>query len=180
MRRFLDLVIRNCLKGVHNRGQRREQDMSNPNSIQSQTEKLMSRAFALVNTCPVGKVTTYSWLARALGYPRGARMLGWFMNEATQDTPAQRVLNSKGELSGSWAFGAPDRMRQLLEAEGVSFLEDARVDLKKYGWNPDTQLTETEREQIFAEADLHPVSASRRLLYQMEHDVASPLRVGAP
>src|SRR4051794_15268771 len=66
---------------------------------------LSTRVFALVQACPVGRVTTYGWIAKAVGYPRGARMIGWIMHETPPGVPAQRVINSKGELSGSWAFG---------------------------------------------------------------------------
>src|SRR5215467_11439933 len=101
-----------------------------------QVGTLMARVFALVRACPAGRVTTYGWLAKAVGYPRGARMVGWIMNRSARGVPAQRVINSKGELSGSWAFGSPDLMRQLLENEGIVFSEDGRVDLKRYGWEP--------------------------------------------
>lgn len=74
-------------------------------------------------------MTTYGWPGKALGYPRGARMIGWIMNESPEGVPAQRVINSKGELSGSRAFGQRGRMRNLLEAEGIIFSEDERVDL---------------------------------------------------
>src|SRR6266446_1194168 len=113
-------------------------DETSPTNEQAST--LMARVFALVRACPVGRVTTYGWIGKALGYPRGARMIGWFMNETPEGVPAQRVINSKGELSGSWAFGSPDRMRQLLEAEGIIFSADGRVDLKRYGWDPSRDL----------------------------------------
>src|SRR5260221_11064102 len=107
--------------------------MSNETSPSSeQVSELAARVFALVRACPVGRVTTYGWLAKAVGFPRGARMVGWIMNETPEGVPAQRVINSKGELSGSWAFGQKGRMRQLLEAEGIAF-SDERVDLKPYG-----------------------------------------------
>src|SRR5579859_2932328 len=116
--------------------------------VQAETSTLMARVFALVRACPVGRVTTYSWIGKALGYPRGARMIGWIMNETPEGVPAQRVINSKGELSGSWAFGQRGRMRQLLEAEGITFSADERVDLKRYGWDPSRDLNEDELEQI--------------------------------
>ena len=34
---------------------------------------------------------------------------------------AHRVVNRFGELSGGWAWGHPEAMRALLEAEGVRF-----------------------------------------------------------
>src|SRR5712691_2740925 len=115
---------------------------------QKQTSALMAQVFALVQACPAGRVTTYSWIGKAVGYPRGARMIGWIMNETPQGVPAQRVINSKGELSGSWAFGQKGRMRQLLETEGVAFTEDGKVDIKRYGWDPSRDLSEVELKTI--------------------------------
>src|SRR6266699_7081439 len=117
-----------------------------------QAATLSARVFALVRACPVGRVTTYGWLAKAVGYPRGARMVGWFMNESPEGVPAQRVINSKGELSGSWAFGSPDLMRQLLENEGILFSEAGRVDLKRFGWDPSRDLSEGELKLILDDA----------------------------
>jgi methylated-DNA-protein-cysteine methyltransferase related protein len=154
--------------------------VSDPTLIRQQANILLARTFALVRACPAGHVTTYSWLAKALGYPRGARMLGWIMNEAIEGVPAQRVLNSQGELSGSWAFGSPNHMHELLEEDGIAFLEDGRVDLKRYGWDPNIVLTPEEREQLFADADQQPVHASPRLVNLLMYDKASPLRAAQP
>ncbi len=46
-----------------------------------QIAMLSARVFALVRACPAGRVTTYGALAKTVGYPRGARMVGWIMNE---------------------------------------------------------------------------------------------------
>src|SRR5438128_731166 len=121
--------------------------------IQDQVSTLKAHVFALVRACPAGRVTTYGWLAKAVGYPRGARMVGWIMNESAEGVPAQRVINSKGELSGSWAFGSPGRMRQLLEAEGIVFSAEGRVDLKRFGWDPSRDLSEEELRGILENAD---------------------------
>jgi methylated-DNA-protein-cysteine methyltransferase-like protein len=135
---------------------------------------LKAQVFALVRACPAGKVTTYGWIGKALGYPRGARMIGWIMNESAEGVPAQRVINSKGELSGSWAFGQRGRMRNLLEAEGVTFSENERVDLKRYGWDPSRDLSEEELQRILADAT--SVAPSPRLLNLLQNDAASPFR----
>ncbi len=147
--------------------------------IHEEANQLVTRAFALVRACPSGRVTTYSWLARALGYPRGARMLGWIMNDAPEGVPAQRVINSKGELTGSWAFGQPGVMRQLLENEGISFLESGRVDLKRYGWDPNHDLSADELQGLFTASSTHPVIASEGLLRLLRTDVASPFRTSS-
>ena len=144
--------------------------------ISEQAATLKARVFALVRACPAGRVTTYGWIGKALGYPRGARMIGWIMNESPEGVPAQRVINSKGELSGSWAFGQRGRMRQLLEAEGVIFSDNERVDLKRYGWDPSRDLSEEERQQILEGAANQSIAPSERLLFLLQNDRASPLR----
>ncbi len=150
--------------------------MSNePSPISEQATIIAAHVYALVRACPAGRVTTYGWLAKAVGYPRGARMVGWVMNEASQGVPAQRVINSKGELSGNWAFNNPGGMRMLLEEEGVVFSDDGRVDLKRYGWDPSRDLGPAELQYILGTAD-NNIPVSKRLVDLMRTDVASPLR----
>lgn len=146
-----------------------------PSPIADQATMLAARVYALVRACPAGRVTTYGWLAKAVGYPRGARMVGWIMNEAAQGVPAQRVINSKGELSGNWAFNNPGGMRQLLEDEGIVFSDGGRIDLKRYGWDPTRDLSAEELRHILESAD-NNVPVSKRLVDLMRNDVASPLR----
>ena len=103
-------------------------------------------------------------------------MIGWIMNETPEGVPAQRVINSKGELSGSWAFGQRGRMRQLLEAEGIVFSEDERVDLKRYGWDPSRDLSEDDLKRILDSVANTHVDVSVRLLHLLQTDPASPFR----
>ncbi len=103
-------------------------------------------------------------------------MIGWIMNETPEGVPAQRVINSKGELSGSWAFGQRGKMRQLLEAEGITFSDDERVDLKHYGWDPSRDLSAEELKHIVDQAANPSAHASPHLLSLLRNDVASPLR----
>ncbi len=143
--------------------------------------QVAARVYALVRACPPGRVTTYGNLAVAIGYPRGARMVGWIMNAVPKgsDVPAERVLNSKGELTGSWAFGQKGRMRQLLEAEGIVFTAEDRVDLKRYGWNPSTDLSRPELDQLLREATLPGDNVSEYLMQKLLDDPASPFRISA-
>ncbi len=145
-------------------------------AVHARAGMLKARVFALVRACPPGRVTTYGWIGKALGYPRGARMIGWIMNETPSGVPAQRVINSKGELSGSWAFGQKGKMRQLLEAEGIVFSPDERVDMKRYGWDPSRDLSEEELKRMLDEAAGQPVDPSPRLFHLLQNDPASPLR----
>lgn len=145
-------------------------------STRNQIAVLKARVFALVRACPAGRVTTYGWLAKCAGYPTAARIVGWIMNEASSGLPAQRVINSKGELSGSWAFGSPDRMRQLLETEGIVFSDEGRVDLKRYGWNPLRDLSPAQIEEIFNGVDEDSEQPTPRLLNLVSHDPTSPFK----
>jgi len=140
---------------------------------------LAARVYALVRACPPGRVTTYGWLAAAVGYPRGARMVGWFMNRTPKgaDVPAQRVINSKGELTGSWAFGQRGHMRELLESEGIVFDDAGRVDLRRYGWNPVRDLASDELQRLFASASGSPVDVDDDLMHLLLDDPASPFRI---
>ncbi len=145
--------------------------------FREQVATIMAHTFTLVRACPAGRVTTYSWLGKALGYPRGARMIGWIMNEASfEGVPAQRVVSSKGELTGSWAFGQRGKMRQLLETEGIVFSSDGHIDLKRYGWDPLRDLSEEERTRVLSDATDISIAPSTRLIQLLQNDPASPLR----
>jgi methylated-DNA-protein-cysteine methyltransferase-like protein len=145
----------------------------------AETASLAAQVYALVRACPSGRVTTYGWLAAAIGYPRGARMVGWMMNALPKgnDVPAHRVINSKGELTGSWAFGQRGRMRQLLEEEGIAFDAAGRVSLSRYGWNPLRDLDDAQREAIHARAASDTVAVDDELLRLLRDDPASPFRI---
>lgn len=154
--------------------------MPNPSISRDEASSLSARVYALVRACPAGRVTTYGWIANALALGRGgARVVGWVLNETPQGAaiPAQRVINSKGELSGSWAFGQRGRMRKLLEDEGIAFSAEGRVDLKRYGWDPSRDLTDQEREAILATGASAPTPASDNLLRLLQDDPASPFRI---
>lgn len=97
-------------------------------------------ALAVVARIPRGKVTTYGRIAEAMGYPRRARQVGVALAHASSagEYPCHRVVNRDGYLSGGWAFGHPELMRQLLEEEGVAFSGPLRVDLDTSLWEPET------------------------------------------
>jgi methylated-DNA-protein-cysteine methyltransferase related protein len=90
------------------------------------------RVYALVRQVPRGRVITYGAIARVLGQPWKAREVGWAMAACPDGVPAQRVINARGEVSGGEAV----RRRRQLEADGVAFLADGRVDLDRYLWLP--------------------------------------------
>jgi methylated-DNA-protein-cysteine methyltransferase-like protein len=102
------------------------------------TPEFARKVYEIVARIPPGRVTSYGRIARALGEPRGARMVGWALQSApaADDLPCHRVVNRVGLLSGGWHFGHPDIMRGLLLAENVPFLDDYQVDLDRCLWIP--------------------------------------------
>jgi methylated-DNA-protein-cysteine methyltransferase-like protein len=103
------------------------------------TKRFHQEVYALVRSIPIGMVTTYGTIALALGAPRRARQVGQALaSRAEYDAPAHRVVNCSGILTGEHAFGPPGTMRALLEAEGVTFREDGRVDMARHAWEPDS------------------------------------------
>ena len=100
------------------------------------------RVYLIVRQIPHGQVTSYGAIARMLGYPRGARTVGWALHSlpAASDVPWQRVINSQGRISTHRRQHDLSGQRQLLEAEGVLFDERARVDFDRFGWEGLTWL----------------------------------------
>lgn len=95
------------------------------------------RIYAVVRKIPRGRVATYGQIAKLAGNPRWARVVGYALhvNPDPEGIPCFRVVNRLGETSPAFAFGGEDRQRQLLEAEGVEFTPDGRVDLVRFGWD---------------------------------------------
>ncbi|MBE6967368.1 MAG: MGMT family protein [Ruminococcaceae bacterium] len=93
------------------------------------------RIYEVVKLIPCGRVMSYGQVARLAGNPRGARAVGFALHRNPQPgvIPCHRVVFRGGSLAPGFAFGGPDEQRQLLEAEGVGFTEDGRVDMEKFG-----------------------------------------------
>jgi methylated-DNA-[protein]-cysteine S-methyltransferase len=87
-----------------------------------------SDVYDLLAQIPEGKVTTYGDIARALGHPGAARVVGRFLNKNPNPivTPCHRVIKSNGKIGG-YAFGKL-RKKELLEKEGLCFIGDSAAD----------------------------------------------------
>ena len=95
--------------------------------------ELYERIYQMAAMIPHGKVATYGQLAFLAGIPRGGRMAGQAMAnvEEGRNIPCHRVVNSVGRCAPGYA-----EQQALLQSEGVSFLKDGRVDMKRHIWNP--------------------------------------------
>ena len=89
--------------------------------------------YEAVKRIPYGQVATYAQVAEMAGDRKMARAVGNALhrNPDPDNIRCYRVVNSKGELSGEFAFGGAGAQARLLEAEGVEVI-DGRVDLKRF------------------------------------------------
>ena len=96
------------------------------------------KVYAVVRKIPFGRVSSYGLIARHLGSPQSARMVGWAMNAShiKEDVPAHRVVNRLGLLTGKQHFEGTNLMQQLLESGGVEIKENQVVDFDRILWNP--------------------------------------------
>lgn len=95
-----------------------------------------NRIYDVVKQIPYGKVATYGQVAALAGSKRWSRVVGYALhaNPDPEHIPCFRVVNRFGEVSKAFAFGGENKQIELLEAEGIEFI-DGRVDMKKYQWN---------------------------------------------
>lgn len=101
------------------------------------------RVWAVVRAVPPGRVTTYKAIARYLGSPQGARLVGYALNAshtAYPPVPAHRVVNHKGYLTGKFHFPTPTTMQERLEAEGISVEKDQVQGFETIFWDPAQHL----------------------------------------
>ena len=92
------------------------------------------RIYEAVKKIPRGQVATYGQIAELAGDKKMARAVGNALhkNPDPLHIPCYRVVNSKGELAGEFAFGGAGKQAELLMADGIEVV-NGRVDLKKYG-----------------------------------------------
>lgn len=106
----------------------------------SHSEKLnfFEQVYRVVQTIPEGRVTSYGAIARHLGAPQSARMVGWAMNAShlKAEVPAHRVVNRKGLLTGKHHFEGTNLMQQLLENEGIKVIDNQILDFDTVFWDP--------------------------------------------
>lgn len=113
------------------------------NRQKEENKDFFSRVYEIAKLVPHGRVTTYGAIARCIGSPQAARMVGWAMNQANSHPefiPAHRVVNRTGLLSGKHHFGGPRVMQELLESEGVRIEDDRVENFSSLFWDPCSEL----------------------------------------
>ena len=115
--------------------------------------RFFEQVYQVVRHIPPGKVATYGQVAHILGRPRGARTVGWALHSMPKgsDVPWQRVINARGVITLDAQGPGGAIQRALLEAEGIVFDEQGRIDLEVYGW---AGLDLAERDQLLGPSNL--------------------------
>ena len=96
---------------------------------------IYEKILAVVCQIPAGRVASYGQIAWIVNAP-SPRMVGYALAGLSDgsDVPWQRVINSQGGISPRGDPLSSGRQRMLLEAEGVAFGPDVRVDFARFGW----------------------------------------------
>src|ERR1700740_3524227 len=90
------------------------------------------KVYELVRKIPKGKVTTYGAIAKKLKWSPRSVGQALHLNPDGAKTPCHRVVNRDGRVAPGYAFGGHGEQKKRLEEEGVKFLDEQHLDLKKY------------------------------------------------
>jgi len=93
--------------------------------------QFFDQVYIIVEQIPFGKVVSYGQIARMLGRPRAAREVGRAMQYCPDKLPWHRVVMKDGTIASRMNA---DMQRAMLEAEGVAFLADGRINMNICSW----------------------------------------------
>lgn len=94
--------------------------------------EIIKSVLVIVDEIPSGRVATYGQIARLIGRPKNARLVGKILSQSEHyggKHPCHRVVNAAGRLAPGW-----EDQRHLLWAEGVDLKANGCVNLKYYQW----------------------------------------------
>ncbi len=104
------------------------------------SENVFRVIYKIVKKIPKGKVVTYGQIAKKIkdfnfSCKVNPKIVGFALHvNKDLSVPCHRVVNKEGKIAESYAFGAKEGQRKKLVSEGVNFLDEVRVDLKKHLW----------------------------------------------
>lgn len=92
------------------------------------------KIYEVVKSIPEGKVASYGQVAAMAGNPRWSQIVGYALhnNPSQEEIPCHRVVRKDGRVAKSFAFGGENIQRMLLESEGITFIDEFTVDMKKH------------------------------------------------
>ena len=92
------------------------------------------KVYQAVKQIPCGTVATYGQIAEAIGNKRLSRVVGYALhvNPEPGVIPCHRVVKQDGSVSEAFAFGGSNKQVELLQAEGVGFIDETHVDMARF------------------------------------------------
>ncbi len=99
------------------------------------SDDFKQRVYALVAQIPKGRVMTYGQIASLTGNHRAARIVGGIAHWGDPGLPWQRVVKKDGSLAEGYPGGVAGH-QAALEAEGVEFNQEHKLDIAELRWNP--------------------------------------------
>ena len=112
------------------------------NKFFMQSSNFFNDVYDVVKLIPNGRVTSYGSIAKYLGTTKGARVVGWAMNNSHHDSsiPAHRVVNRNGLLTGKHHFPRENLMEDLLKKEGILIRNNRIENFTDVFWDPIKEL----------------------------------------
>ncbi len=110
-------------------------DTQGPFAKSSDFDNWVKAVWHVVKGIPRGHVLTYGEVARLAGMSRAARRVSLAMRRAPRSMklPWHRVINAQGKISIPEDSPGHQRQKELLELEGVVFL-NGKIDLQRFGY----------------------------------------------
>lgn len=102
-------------------------------------QSFFDKVFVVVRQIPPGRISTYGIIAKHIGSPKAARMVGWALNKSGNEkefVPAHRVVNRKGLLTGKNHFANQNTMAEMLESEGINIIDNQIQGFEDLLWFP--------------------------------------------
>lgn len=118
-------------------------------------ENIFEKVYEVTRIIPRGKVATYGEIARVLNKNYNVynnyndyiandkekkqkikispQLVGWALHaNKDKNTPCHRVVDRNGKIALNFAFDGYREQKRRLEEEGVEFLDEMHVDLKRF------------------------------------------------
>lgn len=94
-------------------------------------DELAYEVLSVVAEIPAGCIASYGQIARLIGRPKNARLVGKVLKDSQfyGEYPCHRVVNHAGRLVPGW-----EEQAALLAEEGVELKDDTHVDMRRYQW----------------------------------------------
>lgn len=93
-------------------------------------EDFMHDVLNIVDLIPLGRVATYGQIARMIGRPRNAHLVGKALGKPGYGKHLyHRVVTATGRLVPGWVDQGP-----MLAAEGIPFKDANHVDIRRCQW----------------------------------------------